>query len=1082
MKPILTLLLSLLLCSAYAQKDYSAVYQGDSIIKQGIRLHDQEKYADAIKQFNRITITDPQYLYAQYEKALSLSVSQNNDELQTHLENLRSRMPEYPSLYIIYGNFLSNQEKLSESEIVFKEAEKHLSNSATYYFNTGILYLRMEERQKAADALKKAVHINPNYASAHYFLGLLALEDGQVSQGTIALMSYLALVPSGKYSENAILKMNLKYGENFLDKPKLKLSDSGDNFDELDQILRNQLALSKNYKIKSTIDENVIRQMQAVAEYSSGHKSENGFFETTYLPWIKALYDRNQFEGFSYYSLESMEGKLGKKLTSQKKKTTAFYNSFMKADFWDLYATRKMDIFGQEKEVAVYLKNGEPYYMGSLVNGKKEGKYKILGESGIVSGEFNYKNDEIDGIQKYYNQQGKLIEEKTFANGKLDGTRTQYYSNGNIQLVENYKNDKLNGISTSYHVNGGKNCEGTYLDGDLNGTLTCVFANGSKQSEATYKVDKIEGVASYYNEAGDLTSKITFKNGERDGQSIQYYDGKLVKSQGEYSNGKGLDTYKYLYSNGATESEIFYVNGKIVKKIFYNSNGQKSSEEYLDANEVSERLVYFDRNGTLYFEEKYKNGEYKGATQYGETIAKPVEVAASKKKFVMNTYDGMLLTDGLMDKGRNIGEWNYRYSNGVIRNKKNFVAGNLEGIATIYFRNGDLSQIIHYKNDQLHGRYEDYDYGRLKNISNYINDVQQGPYQYFYPDGTLQSESYAVDAEISGVHLSYWHNKNVLSKNTYIENAITTSEFFDLDGKSETTLNLLNKTGTVVINLRNGVVTETRNYTDGILNGKYSIQDKSGDKISEHNFVNGLKHGLAKNYSPTGKLLYEGKIYSDKSHGTHTWYDLVGNLRLTIEYLFGDETGKTTRYYHNKNKMWDYTEFNGSKGGEYKYYNLKGEAVLVINYLDNAAVSFKTLQKDGSLGNSVAILDDNADIVSKYSNDKTAISLQLKKGEIEGKIAIYGIDGQLNFEAFYKKGRLDAERNEYYANGKIYKKERFKDGDYDGKSEFFKEDGKPWVVANYAMDMYHGDFLIYTNGTLSKTKKYDSDELISISK
>src|SRR5690606_32711471 len=130
--------------------------------------------------------------------------------------------------------------------------------------NQAILYLRKEEKQKSTDLLKKTVTINPNHASAHYFLGAIALENGNIVEGSLALLSYLAIAPNGKFSNEAIMKLNSKFGENFLTKGSLKLSQSGDNFEELETILRNQLPLRKAYKLKTDIDDVIMRQMQAV--------------------------------------------------------------------------------------------------------------------------------------------------------------------------------------------------------------------------------------------------------------------------------------------------------------------------------------------------------------------------------------------------------------------------------------------------------------------------------------------------------------------------------------------------------------------------------------------------------------------------------------------------------------------------------------------------------------------------------------------------------------------------------------------------------------------------------------------------
>ena len=109
-------------------------------------------------------------------------------------------------------------------------------------------------------------------------MGSIALENGNIVEGSLALLSYLAIAPTGKFAQEAVLKLNNKFGENYLTKGKVVFSTSGDNFEELETILRNQLPLRKAYKLKTEIDDVIMRQMQAVMEYSLEHKMDNGFF------------------------------------------------------------------------------------------------------------------------------------------------------------------------------------------------------------------------------------------------------------------------------------------------------------------------------------------------------------------------------------------------------------------------------------------------------------------------------------------------------------------------------------------------------------------------------------------------------------------------------------------------------------------------------------------------------------------------------------------------------------------------------------------------------------------------------------
>ncbi|UGS22874.1 toxin-antitoxin system YwqK family antitoxin [Flavobacterium channae] len=1086
MKKLLLTLLVIGCTNAFSQtkKDYTLAYSTDSIIKTGFGHYENGQYSEAIKEFKKIAKSDPKYLVAQHEIALSLYADDKKEELLKHYETLykEGKMKEQPSLFTLYGTYYSDTKDYDKAEQIFNEGEKYLSNSSNFLYNQALLYLRKEDLQKSADILKKAITINPNLASGHYFLGSIALENGNIVEGSLALLSYLAIAPSGKFAEEAVLKLNKKFGENYLTKGKVVFSTSGDNYEELETILRNQLPLRKAYKLKTEIDDVIMRQMQAVMEYSLEHKMGNGFFETTYLPWIKDVVEKKQFEGFSYYMLLGLEEKLGKEITKHKKTITTFYEKYYMVDFWNQYAKRTMEHFGKKQEVVIYLSDGKPFIVGPIVNNKKEGKFKLLGEHGNIEGELNLKNDELDGLQKYFDAKGNLELEKNYVAGKLHGEKKEYYSNGNINVIENYKDDVLHGMSTSYHINGGKNCELNFTNGERDGVLTCYYSNGTKSSAITYANGKLNGPYTIYNEIGDVTVNTTYKNGEIDGKYMQYFDGKKVKAEGEFINGKTQGTYKKYYTNDKLEYESFYTNGKITKTINYYFTGAKSTELIYNANEDLETYSYFNPRGKKYFEEKYKGGELKSGLQFSASNPKPVEVNLTKKAFQISGLNNDKQVTGFFEKGKKSGEWNYYFTNGNLKIKESYLNGEQTGMAYSYNNKGLLRSISHYKNDALNGVYEIYNNGILSETSYYTNGSQNGPYISYYPDGTVRGDGFLVDGEINNIKTTFRQSGKVSQVSKFEDGELLFTESFDKDGKKEFEIDFKNKTGLVNLSLNHGATTQEFELVNGDYNGKFNSKDKFGNKIAEYQYVNGRLNKNYKYHSPLGTLMFERTYYCGLINGTDTQYDMAGNLRITSEYQFGVENGKTIRYYHNKAKMFEYTEMDGLTEGEYIYFNQKGEPILKVDFEGNELISYATLNKTGGFSEKVKAVNESADITSTYPNGKVAMKVKFVKGNLEGKMVINNAEGKVEYEANYKNGLFDGERVEYYANGKVYKKENLKNGDFEGVHSYFKEDGKPWITANYKNDELHGDLLIYNNGVLSVTKKYDSDELVEVIK
>ncbi|RZJ28719.1 MAG: tetratricopeptide repeat protein, partial [Flavobacterium sp.] len=995
--------------------DYTFVYQNDSILQKGIRLYDKGQYKEAEEEYNKISKIDPKFLNAQYEKSMALSAQgtgdselakQKKDELRKLYEDLYStgRFPDLPMLYTTYGSFLSDQKEYDKSEKIFKEGEKYLAHSGNFLYNFALLYIRMDQRQKSIDLLERVVTENPNMPSAHYLLGLLALEDGRIAEGTMAIMTYLMVAPTGHYAEEAVIKLNAKFGQNYLDKSKYTFTKSGDDFSELETILRNQLPLRPAYKVKSDFDDIIIRQVQAVVDYSAEHKMGNGFFETTYMPWIKRLSEKNQFEGMSYYILLSLEQKLGKKITSKKKKISEFYTDFVQNEFWDYVARRKMEHFGKVKDVTIIFKNNMPFLIGDISSGKKEGKFKMLNDDGNLDGELNFANDMGTGLQKYYNEKGEVNMEKNFKDNMLDGPRKTYYENGMLSVIENYKADKLNGLSTSYHVNGAKQCEINFTDGERDGKLTCVYANGTKKSESTFVKGKMNGPFAYYNEAGDVTESGTYANDELTGAYKEFYDGKVLKAEAIYADGKIQGSYKRYYPNNTLEQENVYVNGKLSKAIAYYATGKISTETLYNDKGEMESYAYYDADGNKYYEEKYRGGKLSSGVQYTSKSAKPIELSIAKKPFSIKNFDSTDRVVGEFEKGVKNKEWKYYFSSGQMRLKEMYKQGLQNGLTYSYNRNGSLNSVSNFVNDSLSGQYEGFDSGKRDRLFSYVAGHQTGPYKAFYPDGTVSAEGYLIDGDVSYTKYNYWQNGTVSRIDKYIEDELILSEFYTPKGEKESTLDFKNKTGKFTESRFGNVITQTFNMVNGAYNGKFEEKDKTGTMVADADFVNNVRHNNYKSFSPSGQIFNDINYYCGKKNGVEKSYDLLGNLRIYQEYLFGDEFGKTIRYYQNKNKLAEYNYLDGDLEGDYTYFNQKGEAVVKLFYVGDCLKYYMRKDKNGELTEKVPVTLETAEIVSNYPNGKPAIKYNMIKGSIDGTFTIFGEDGKTNYEAQYKNG------------------------------------------------------------------------------
>jgi Tfp pilus assembly protein PilF len=112
-----------------------------------------------------------------------------------------------------YGLALARSGKYPEAQAeLSKAAELDKPNAGKYFFNLGAILVNTGHGDEAYESFKKAVEADPNYADAHYQIGVYLLSkasitpEGKVTPapGTVeAFQKYLELRPTGPYAESA---------------------------------------------------------------------------------------------------------------------------------------------------------------------------------------------------------------------------------------------------------------------------------------------------------------------------------------------------------------------------------------------------------------------------------------------------------------------------------------------------------------------------------------------------------------------------------------------------------------------------------------------------------------------------------------------------------------------------------------------------------------------------------------------------------------------------------------------------------------------------------------------------------------
>lgn len=151
-----------------------------------------------------------------------------------------------------------------------------------------------------------------------------------------------------------------------------------------------------------------------------------------------------------------------------------------------------------------------------------------------------------------------------------------YHPNGNIRGEYNTKNELLDGYVKRYYPNGVLNFIALYKHGVKDGRLIKYDSLGNKIAEKNFVNDKKHGLFVYYYQNGRVESKSNYYKNYLHGQSLGYYENGVLQYKGFYTFGKEDDLFYYYYSSGKLQQIEEYKNGNLLRIKYYNEDGNFS--------------------------------------------------------------------------------------------------------------------------------------------------------------------------------------------------------------------------------------------------------------------------------------------------------------------------------------------------------------------------------------------------------------------------------------------------------------------------------------------------------------------------
>lgn len=295
----------------------------DSLIKTGIKFHDEGKYENAIKLYKEALELDPREAHLNYEIALSSlylkdyksaiqfsDIILGNNDLDKDIKR---------QAIITKGSALDYQGKTNESIELFEEGLKKYGPDYLLYYNLGVDYYTIKKYKKAEEAYISSIKLKRDHPGSHYMLGKLMNHQEYKCKSLLSLFYFLYLEPNTERSKNAfntiykIFNGDDNITVNKGDKEiniKVNVNANDNDFVSVDFLISmfqaNNLRDENKYKTKAEL---LIENTKSFIDFADKKKNDtNNLWNNFYIPFLSDISKSDYLDIFCYFiSISSNE-------------------------------------------------------------------------------------------------------------------------------------------------------------------------------------------------------------------------------------------------------------------------------------------------------------------------------------------------------------------------------------------------------------------------------------------------------------------------------------------------------------------------------------------------------------------------------------------------------------------------------------------------------------------------------------------------------------------------------------------------------------------------------------------------------
>lgn len=178
----------------------------NQLVKEGVQLNDQRKYADAIAKYNEALKIDPENAQANYEMAFTLVSTGKGNEGISYAEKAieKSNSLQFKAAcYDMLGSIYDNDHQTQKAIEAYKSGIQINPKYQRLYYNLGLTYFRNKQFAEAEANAIEAIKIDPKHASSLRMYALVTFHQNKRVNALLGFCSFLLLSSQGPQAAEA---------------------------------------------------------------------------------------------------------------------------------------------------------------------------------------------------------------------------------------------------------------------------------------------------------------------------------------------------------------------------------------------------------------------------------------------------------------------------------------------------------------------------------------------------------------------------------------------------------------------------------------------------------------------------------------------------------------------------------------------------------------------------------------------------------------------------------------------------------------------------------------------------------------